>query len=120
MQDADNLLSFEELRRANVARCEQLFHPIDSWTATDWACALAGEAGEACDAVKKLRRLDDGLNHEGDPATPEECIELIAQELADTVLYADLLAARLGINLGEAIRDKFNILSERMGSDIKL
>jgi NTP pyrophosphatase (non-canonical NTP hydrolase) len=49
-----------------------------------------------------------------------ENIEVIAQELADTVLYADLLAARLGINLGEAIRDKFNIVSERMGSDIKL
>ena len=47
-------LSFNELRQANTARCEKSFHSINSWTPTDWACAMAGECGEACNLVKKF------------------------------------------------------------------
>jgi NTP pyrophosphatase (non-canonical NTP hydrolase) len=113
-------LSFASLRAANVARCNEVFHPLDSWSATDWATALAGEAGETCNAVKKLRRLADGTNTEKDPKTVDECVSAIAVELADTVIYADLLAARLRINLGEAVRQKFNAVSALRGATQKL
>ena len=109
------MLSFEKLRKENVERCESAFHPINHWSPTDWACAMAGEAGEACNAVKKLRRHADGTNTAKDPATEAECVAAIGKELADTVIYADLLAARLGINLGEAVREKFNAVSELRG-----
>lgn len=102
-------MRFEELRLANVARCEDVFPPLDDWSPTDWACAMAGEAGEACNAVKKLRRGDSGAS-----------VEDIAAELADTVIYCDLLAARLRINLSEAIREKFNLVSDERGSLIRL
>ena len=82
--------------------------------------ALAGECGEMCNAVKKLRRLEDGTNTAKDPQTPEAAIAAVADELADTIIYADLLAARLGINLGEAVRSKFNQVSDRMNCEIKL
>lgn len=110
------MLTFEELRQQNVSRVESVFHPLASWTPTDWACAMAGEAGEACNAVKKLRRHADGTNTAKDPATAAECIEAIAVELADTVIYADLLAARLGIDLGDAVRAKFNCVSVLRGA----
>lgn len=113
-------LDFDTLRHANVERCEQVFHKLYHWTPTDWACAFAGEAGEACNAVKKLRRHDDGTNTAKDPATKKELVTTIAAEIADTIIYADLLAARLGINLSDAIRQKFNVVSERMKSDVKL
>lgn len=113
-------MNLKTLREANVKRCEQVFHPLDSWSAAEWACAMAGEAGEACNAVKKLRRFDDGTNTAKDPKTKAECISAIACELADTIIYVDLLAARLGIDLGEAIREKFNLVSDRMKSDVKL
>ena len=100
-------LSFEELREVNVPRCEESFFPLDQWSLSDWACALAGEAGETCNAVKKLNRGDGN-------------VEAVAKELADTIIYADLLAARLGINLGEAVRAKFNEVSERRNSPIRL
>lgn len=117
---SDQTISFSALRAANVSRCEQVFHALDHWSPTDWACALAGEAGEACNAVKKLRRLDDGTNTVKDPSTKEEHIASIASELADTIIYCDLLAARLGINLSEAVIAKFNEVSDRMKTEIKL
>lgn len=113
-------LTFTQLRYANTKRCNEVFHALDSWSPTDWACAVAGEVGEACNIIKKLRRLDDGTNTAKDPQTKEECIELIAKELADAVIYIDLLAARLNIDLGDAVVDKFNEVSDRMKSSIGL
>lgn len=118
MQDRD--LSFAQLRIQNVKRSEQVFHKLDDWSPTDWACALAGEAGEACNLVKKLRRLD-GADSAID--TPDQRAKLrleIAVEIADVVIYADLLCARLGYNLGDMVRTKFNVVSHKRGSDILL
>jgi len=84
---------------------------------------MAGEVGEACNLVKKLRRLTGPTMESGGANTPDSTVDIVDQigkELADTIIYADLLAARLGIDLGQAVRDKFNIVSERVGSAIKL
>ncbi len=35
-------LTFEELQAVNRARCEESFHRLDEWSATNWACALGG------------------------------------------------------------------------------
>ncbi len=113
-------LTFKQVRKANTTRCAKHFHSIDSWTPTDWACAMAGETGEACNFIKKLRRLDDAKQLANIPKDRKKLIESIGKELADTVLYADLLAARLGIDLGEVIAKKFNEVSGRVGSSIKL
>lgn len=113
-------LKFRELRAANWKRCESVFHPVKDWSPTDWATAMAGECGEACNFVKKLRRLDGADASLDSEAQRYALTEAIAKELADLVTYADLLAARLGIDLGAAVVDKFNEISERRGSDIKL
>ena len=113
-------LSFDQLRKANLERTADVFHPLDAWSPTDWACVMAGECGEACNQVKKLRRLDGA---DGVIDSPEERARLtrnVADELADAIIYADLLAARLGIELGDAVRCKFNEVSERRGSFVKL
>ena len=76
-------LVFAELRSANVRRCEEVFHALGAWTSQRWALACAGEVGEVCNAWKKVVRGDG-------------TIMAVGQELADVVIYADLLAARLG------------------------
>jgi NTP pyrophosphatase (non-canonical NTP hydrolase) len=101
-------LTFDELRLANVERCETAFHPLDAWSPSDWAMASAGELGEACNLLKKRLRGE---------AIQDEAI---GDELADTVIYLDLLAARLGIDLGEAVIRKFDVVSGRRGSPIRL
>lgn len=112
------MLSFDQLRMANVERCEEVFHPLDSWSPTDWACAMAGECGEACNVVKKMRRGAADL-YGLDPDDRRTARQL-ANELADLVIYADLLAARCGIDLGHAVLQKFNAVSFKRGSTVFL
>ena len=111
-----NKLSFENLRECNVKRCEDVFNPIDSWSPTDWATAMAGECGEACNEIKKLRRLDGADKSIDTPSNRAELKKKTAKELADLIIYADLLAARLGIDLGQAVIEKFNEVSKKRGS----
>ena len=101
-------LTFIDLTIANLERNVESFHPIDDWSPTDWACAVAGETGEACNLIKKLKR--------GEKIDVEE----IGKELADIVIYTDLLAQRLGLDLGTCVLNKFNEVSDRVGSEIKL
>ena len=103
-QDAP--LTFDMLRRAHDLRDASTFKHYDSWTPTDWGCALAGEVGELCNKIKKLH-LDP--TRRGRDVTSDD----IAEELADVVLYADLIAAVFKIRLCESIRKKFNVVSER-------
>ncbi len=107
-------LTFEQLRQANAARCGESFHELDAWSPADWAVAMAGECGEACNLVKKMRR-----QHPYD-APPEELTSMLADEIADLVIYADLLASRMRIDLGAAIARKFNVVSDRVGSHVRL
>lgn len=97
-------LRFSALRLANVKRCEEVFHQLHDWSPTDWACAMAGECGEACNLIKKTRR--------GEAIDVDD----IGDELADLVIYADLLAARLGLDLGRCIVKKFDEVSEKRNS----
>lgn len=115
-------LTFETLRLANLKRCPQFGHQVDEWSPTDWGNALAGEVGEACNYIKKLRRLAP-IPEQIDKSFRKERKELtaeIAKELADVVCYADLLAARLDIDLGASVVAKFNEVSERIKSDVRL
>lgn len=103
-------LTFERLRRVNLERCEEAFFPLRSKDGPWWGNAMAGENGEACNFVKKIDR---------DGSTPE-LVQALAYELADLVTYADLLAAYYGIDLGLAVVEKFNLVSERRNCNIKL
>jgi NTP pyrophosphatase (non-canonical NTP hydrolase) len=103
-------LTFKELRAVNIERCNSAFFPLESKDGPWWGNAMAGECGEACNVVKKIDR--DGLT--------DERVASLAKELADVVTYADLLAARYGIDLGHAIAAKFNEVSERVGSELRL
>lgn len=84
------------------------------WTGADWSNAMCGEAGEAANVVKKIRRQETA--HLG-AVDPELSVlrPRLAEELADTLIYADLLAAHYGIDLAQAVKDKFNAISAREG-----
>lgn len=111
-------LTFDALRAANVGRVPAFGHTLQSWTALEWAGAMCGESGEAANCAKKLRRLDDDctVNNPGKAAL----VEKLAEELADTIIYADLLAAREGIDLGAAVVKKWNEVSARVGHHLHL
>lgn len=97
-------LTFAEFSRANAQRCGEVFHPVDAWSPTDWMTCVAGEVGEAANLIKNMNRGEDVPLHQ------------VAWELADAVTYIDLLARRLGINLGAALTEEFNLVSLRCAS----
>ena len=70
---------------------------------------LAGEAGEACNELKKLERSRMGM------VGGKEDIQGLREELADVLICVDLIAMDLDIDLGDALKAKFNKTSKKYG-----
>lgn len=102
------MLTFEDLHQANLARQAE-WNPHDVLSLEYMGCALAGEAGEACNVIKKISRERHRLL--GTTSSPEKLLE----ELADTVIYAEIIATMVGRDLGNAVRRKFNATSKQLG-----
>jgi NTP pyrophosphatase (non-canonical NTP hydrolase) len=113
------MISFYNLKQANLSRCMQ-WHPggVNSWSLSDWGVAAGGEMGEMLNVIKKLNRLRDGLR--GNKETEEELRISLGKEIADTVIYLDLLASAAGFDLGALVKDKFNEVSQRNGFQERL
>lgn len=105
-------LTFSRLREKNVERCEKYFRPIDSWGPRDWFITLVEEIGEVGSELADMKRKQD----KGEDVSDED-IKKIAHEMSDVVTYLDLLANSLGIDLGEAVREKFNLVSRERLED---
>lgn len=106
-------ISFDDLREANQRRLPDFdsAYPSahdDEWTLADWAVAAAGEMGEMCNLIKKVRRGEDV-----DTAD-------IGREIADTITYLDFVAWKLGIDMGDAVASKFNEVSLRVKSPVRM
>lgn len=114
-------LKFNALRGANIARLPQfknkhgeLAHskPDGSdWSPAQWLQAVVGELGEYANVRKKYERGD---------LTEEEFKVEAGKELADTLIYLDILAFQLGVDLGQVTMDKFNEVSVRVNSTVRL
>ena len=116
-----NSLNFETLREANRARLP-LFknaqgQPAHSepdgsdWSPAQWLQAVTGELGELANVMKKIDRGD---------FTQAEAQQQLADELADVQTYLDILAMRLGVDLGRATVDKFNRVSARVKAGVRI
>lgn len=103
-------LAFNQLRAANESRCKQ-WHGLNSWSVMEWACAMAGEAGEACNVAKKIKRIETGIAKNPDEIG-KDLTDDLAEECADVMIYLDLLCASRGIDLGWAVINKFNKVSK--------
>lgn len=114
-----NGLSFNTLRAANKERLPQFknakgesAHSQDDgsdWSPAQWLQAVVGELGEYANLRKKFERGD---------IDKEEFHALASKELADVQTYLDILAWQLGIDLGQATKEKFNEVSNRVGSSV--
>ena len=115
-------LSFRVLRDANVSRCVNGFkHSLESWSVAEWTNAMCGEAGEAANIAKKMLRHRDGVAGNKGADTDLAALRLkLARELADVVIYLDLVAASQGIDLGETVRETFNNKSAEIGARERL
>jgi len=114
-------LTFNTLRSANISRLPTFKNsqgePAHSmpdgsdWSPAQWLQAVTGELGEYANLRKKYER--------GDISEQEFRINA-KYELADIVTYLDILAFQLSIDLGKAVIEKFNMVSELVKSPIKI
>lgn len=81
------------------------------WSLGDWVCAVTGELGEAANIVKKITRGDFTL---------EQGRKDLGDELADVLIYLDILAYRAGIDLSAATINKWNRTSVKVGANLVL
>ena len=103
-------LKIADLQYMNGIR-DQMWDPNKQITIEFRGTELAGEAGEACNIMKKLARERMGLK--GSRATEQELLD----ELADTVICCALAANHIRGDLAAAIRRKFNETSTKQGFD---
>lgn len=116
-------LDFDKLREVNWKRAREFFNDTDQWSILERCGEMTGEAGEAANVAKKIKRgwkMKDGVKS---PYTQEDINELfedLADELADVIITADLCAAQNNIDLGARVIKKFNEKSEKWGCEHRL
>lgn len=109
-------MDFKDFSVFNRRRCESpkgFNHQISDWSLSDWMTATVGELGEAANVAKKLNRVRDDIP--GNSETPDELKAALADEIADTFIYLDLLAQSQGIVLQDAVLNKFRKTSDKIG-----
>jgi len=109
-------MNFRDFSVLNRRRCEAKHgfnHPLSGWSLSDWMTAVTGELGETANIAKKLNRVRDGIP--GNEQTPDELKAALADEIADTFIYLDLLAQSQGIVLEDAVLNKFHRTSVKIG-----
>lgn len=113
------MFDLDKFSEANRKRCEALDgfnHKLNSWEYEQWTNALAGEAGEACNIAKKLLRLRQGVSGNKPHERDEKSLKFkLACEVADVMIYADLLIQALGYDTSELLRITFNKKSAELG-----
>jgi NTP pyrophosphatase (non-canonical NTP hydrolase) len=137
-------ITFQEVSTINAKRADRWHKGFpasgDGWTGADWSNAAQGEGGEMLEAVqvlllangaashlglagnvvKKLRRIDTGIQQaeqeqEKDEAYAAMLKNKLATEIGDVFLYLDLLATYYGLSIEKCIVDTFNRVSKREG-----
>jgi len=113
--DTSRPVSLEDIRAANISRAKE-WHGDENTPNIEYRfMELAGEVGEACNAQKKRQRAAMGIR-----GGVEDTLEDVKEELADVLICLDLVAMDLGIDLGDAVRDKFNKTSEKYGLSVRM
>lgn len=100
------MITITDLQHA-LARRDKQWDPEGKLTLEFRGVELAGEAGEACNVIKKLVRERLGLR--GSRVTLQD----LKDELEDVIICACLVANAEGIALNPA--DKFNSSSIKLG-----
>jgi hypothetical protein len=119
-------ISLRYLQELNQVRARRWHgtEPDAQWTTLEWGGAMAGEVGEACNAAKKIRRIDSQMKHKDQrlfgqaislPEQREKYRQQVGKEIADAIIYGVLMAAKEGLNIEDCVRDVFNTKSEEYG-----
>ncbi len=113
-------ITIAEFQKINEQRANRWHNGnMREWNPLEWAGAMCGEAGEAANAAKKLKRLEDKIKSinlaDRQLVTEHDAKMAVAKECADTIIYALCLISRVDIDAECIIRQVFNSKSEEYG-----
>lgn len=116
----DPPLSLARMQHVNEQRMVRWHHGGKrDWSVLEWAGAMCGEAGEAANVAKKMLRIEldlPGNESSEHRETEYEALRAkLANEIADVLLYATLLASSVNIDVERAVAAKFNAKSVEQG-----
>lgn len=113
------MLTIKTVSEMSASRAARWHDGKPKWSLLEWSGAMAGEAGEACNAAKKLKRIDDDTATINEASrhyeSKAEAIAAITKEAADTLLYSICLLNECGVDAESIIREVFNKKSEEYG-----
>jgi len=112
-------MDLQKFQEINVRR-GRAWHggSLHQWTLLEWAGAMCGEAGEAANYAKKIRRLQQRLPNKeaGLDITDHARLHVgCAKEVADAIIYGLLLLAALDMDAVQVIADVFDQKSIEYG-----
>lgn len=121
MKTGNTGLDLRRFQDVNAARGRRWHHgDLSQWSPLEWAGAMAGEAGEACNVAKKLRRLALSLPNRESGLQQSDADALrvkLAREVADTMIYGLLIFSLLEIDASDVIAEVFDQKSVEYGFD---
>jgi len=120
MKTEKKSITFAEFSEAQKKRAAEFFDK-DNNSIPHWTTATAGEGFEAIEAMAKLfAKLCDTTKRSNNSEITEELRKQMAKEDADILTYLFVRAERFGYDLEAVAIAKFNEVSDRIKSKIKL
>lgn len=111
------MMEFDAFQEINEIRARR-WHRGGDWSLLEWCGAMGGEAGEAANIAKKIKRINDSLPNiqAGTKVTDEPLLRLkLAREVADTQIYGFIIQSRLGVSAASMIAQVFDEKSIEYG-----
>ena len=113
-------MNIKEFQETNKKRSLESFPGCKKWTLGDWGNALAGETGELCNFIKKIRRIEVEASTLNSNMSMGELIKAVGEEMGDIMSYLANIASELNLDLEKETVKKFNKVSEILDSEYRL
>lgn len=114
-----DLEKVHRLSELNLARCESpvgFSAKLYDLSMLEWANAMMGEAGEASNKIHKYNEIIKGRR----PGRAHSLISSIADEIADTVIYLDLVMRASGIEWQRALESVYEQIGTQLREQAKI
>lgn len=110
-------MNLRDIQTINWKRSGIVFNKDGCWSPTDFGNHMAGEAGEACNFLNKMRRCVDRLWTilPGKDTEYHQHRLACGWELADNLICTTLVASSIGIDLQENVIAKYNATCHKYG-----
>tara|TARA_Y100000034_G_C6902529_1_gene417736 strand:+ start:554 stop:940 length:387 start_codon:yes stop_codon:yes gene_type:complete len=113
-------MNIKEFQEINKKRSLESFPECENWELGDWGNALAGEVGELCNFIKKIRRIEVKATTLNSDMSMAELTKAAGKEMGDVMSYLANIASELNLDLEKETVDKFNLVSEILDSKYRL